>query len=52
MPLVTEADKVKACIKSSNLWFRIKKLLLKTNMKVECVFVAYIGTQKLKTDFV
>lgn len=21
-------------------------------MKVECVFVAYIGTQKLKTDFV
>lgn len=30
----TRADEVKACIKSSRLWPRIKKLSLKTNMRV------------------
>jgi len=38
--VATRADEVKASIKSSRLWFRIKKLYLKTNMRVEFTFVA------------
>jgi len=32
--LVTRKDEVKSFIKSSRLWFRIKKLYLKTNMTI------------------
>jgi len=48
--MVTQADEVKAFIKSSRLWFHIKKLYLKTNMRVEYMFTIsslYIGVQKL-----
>ncbi|GFX98538.1 ATP-dependent DNA helicase [Trichonephila clavipes] len=30
----TPADEIQACIKSSNLWLRVEKLSLKTNMRV------------------
>ncbi|GFV28801.1 ATP-dependent DNA helicase [Trichonephila clavipes] len=31
----TPADEIQACIKSSNLWSRVEKLSLKTNMRVQ-----------------
>jgi len=38
---------------SIRLWFRIKKLYLKTNMRVECIFVAIIQVFKnYLTNFV
>lgn len=34
IPKGTKEDEMKACIKSSYLWPRVKKLKLKTNMRV------------------
>ncbi|XP_059051905.1 uncharacterized protein LOC131846585 [Achroia grisella] len=35
IPTSTAADEINACLKSSNLWCHVKKLLLATNMRVE-----------------
>jgi len=41
----------KTYIKLSCLRFQIKKLYFKINKIVECMFVAYIGTQQLLNRF-
>jgi len=53
--MLTPANKVKSCIKSSGVRFRIKKLcqiFIKNKIyEVEFMFVAYIGTQKKLNQF-
>jgi len=45
LPLITQADEVKACIDMLRL-SHLKKLYLKTYMRVEWMFVAHIGILK------
>jgi len=50
-PLVTQADEVIATIKSSRVWTRLKKLNLKTNMRVEYSYALLYRLQKQLNQF-